>query len=52
MSWARRSAVIEVNDAGLMTVQLPAASDGAIFQAAMISGKFHGMMPVVTPMGS
>ena len=41
------SAVIEVNDAGLMTAQLPAASDGAIFHAAMMNGKFHGMIPVV-----
>ena len=44
--------MIDVSDAGLMTEQLPAAIDGAIFHAAMISGKFHGMMPVVTPIGS
>ena len=31
---------------------LPAASDGATFQAAMSSGKFHGVMPTVTPIGS
>ena len=51
-SWitrARSSAVTEVNDAGLMTQQLPAAIDGAIFHPAIRRGKFHGMTPVVTP---
>jgi len=31
-----------VGDAGLTTVQLPAASAGAIFQAAISSGKLNG----------
>ena len=42
-------AVMEVNDAGLITAQLPAASEGPSFQLAMMNGKFHGMIPVVTP---
>ena len=36
-------------DAGLSTEVLPAARAGAIFHAAMMSGKFQGMMPVHTP---
>jgi hypothetical protein len=31
---------------------LPHASAGAIFQTAIISGKFHGVMAPTTPMGS
>ena len=38
--------------AGLTTVQLPAASAGAIFQAAMSSGKLNGMICPTTPSGS
>ena len=34
-----------------MTV-LPQASAGAIFQTAMVSGPFHGMIPAQTPSGS
>ena len=30
---------------------LPAASAGAIFQASMSSGKFHGMIWAATPSG-
>ena len=41
-----------VGDAGLSTVQLPAASAGAIFQAAMSSGKLKGMIWPTTPSGS
>jgi len=41
-----------VFDAGLITVQLPAAMAGAIFQAAINRGKFHGMIWPTTPMGS
>ena len=41
-----------VCEAGLMTVQLPAASAGAIFHAAISSGKFHGMICPTTPSGS
>ena len=32
--------------------ELPAASAGPIFQAAMISGKFHGTIAATTPTGS
>ncbi len=35
-----------------MTTQSPAARAGAIFQAAMSSGKFQGMICPTTPMGS
>ena len=38
--------------AGLTTVQLPAASAGAIFQAAISSGKLNGMICPTTPSGS
>ena len=41
---AKSSAVSEVNSAGLSTTVLPAASAGAIFQASISSGKFHGMI--------
>jgi len=37
---------------GLMTTQSPAARAGAIFQAAMSSGKFQGMIWPTTPRGS
>ena len=33
-----------VGEAGLTTMQLPAASAGASFHAAMSSGKLHGMI--------
>ena len=38
--------------AGLTTVQLPAASAGAIFHAAISSGKLKGMICPTTPSGS
>ena len=40
---AKKSAVSGVELAGLSTTVLPAASAGAIFQASISSGKFHGM---------
>ena len=39
---AKASAVSGVNSAGLSTTVLPVASAGAIFQASISSGKFHG----------
>jgi hypothetical protein len=53
-SWmisASSSAVSGVVSAGLSTTVLPQASAGAIFQAAMSSGKFHGMIWPATPSG-
>ena len=53
-SWrisASRSEVIGVVSAGLRMTVLPAASAGAIFHAAMSSGKFHGMICPATPTG-
>ena len=47
-----RRELIGVSEAGLMTTQLPAASAGAIFQAAISIGKFHGMICPTTPIGS
>ena len=47
-----RSAVSGVCSAGLSTTVLPQARAGAIFQTAMTSGPFHGMMPAQTPSGS
>lgn len=41
-----------VCSAGLRTTQLPAASAGASFQAAIRSGKFQGMICPTTPSGS
>ncbi|MNC50758.1 hypothetical protein D3C75_1000210 [compost metagenome] len=41
-----------VSLAGFSTMQLPAASAGAIFQQAISSGKFHGMICATTPSGS
>jgi len=38
--------------AGLSTTQLPAASAGASFQAAISSGKLNGMICPTTPSGS
>ena len=49
---AKRSAVSGVSSAGLSTTVLPAASAGASFQAAIVSGKFHGMISATTPSGS
>ena len=42
----------EVSSAGLMTRLLPAASEGAAFQAAIMIGKFHGRTAPTTPIGS
>ncbi len=41
---AKASAVSGVNSAGFSTTVFPAASAGAIFQASIRSGKFHGMI--------
>ena len=54
-SWqssAKASAVSGVYSAGFSTTVLPAASAGAIFQASISSGKFHGMIWPQTPTGS
>ena len=40
-----------MNSAGFSTTVLPAASAGAIFQASISSGKFHGMICPQTPTG-
>ena len=54
-SWqssAKASAVSDVYSAGFSTTVLPAASAGAIFQASISSGKFHGMIWPTTPTGA
>ena len=51
-SSANASAVSDVYSAGFSTSVLPAASAGAIFQASISSGKFHGMIWPTTPSGS
>ncbi len=43
-SSAKRSAVSGVNSAGLRTTVFPVARAGAIFQASISRGKFHGMI--------
>ena len=48
---ANSSAVSGVVSAGLSTTVLPQASAGAIFQASISSGKFHGMTWPATPSG-
>ena len=48
---AKASAVSGVCSAGFSTTVLPAASAGAIFQASISSGKFHGMIWPQTPTG-
>ena len=48
---ASTSAVSGVVSAGLSTIVLPVASAGAIFHAAMSSGKFHGITAPTTPSG-
>ena len=48
---AKASAVKGVYSAGFNTTVLPAASAGAIFQASISSGKFHGMICPQTPTG-
>ena len=53
-SWiisASSSAVSGVVSAGLSTTVFPVASAGAIFHAAISSGKFHGMIWPATPIG-
>jgi len=47
----KSSAVSGVVSAGLRTTVFPAASAGAIFQASISSGKFHGMIWPQTPSG-
>ncbi len=41
-----------VRFAGFQTTALPKASAGAIFQAGVATGKFHGLMIATTPTGS
>lgn len=48
---AKNSAESGVVSAGFRTTVLPVASAGAIFQASISSGKFHGMTWPATPSG-
>jgi len=48
---AKSRAVNGVVSAGFSTTVLPHASAGAIFQASMSSGKFHGITWAATPSG-
>ena len=41
-----------VSLAGFSTMELPMMSAGATFHTAIMNGRFHGMMPAHTPMGS
>ncbi len=45
-------AVSGVSSAGFRTIVLPAASAGAIFHEAIVSGKFQGVIRPTTPSGS
>ena len=51
MTSASFIAVSGVVSAGFRTTVLPHASAGAIFHAAIRSGKFHGMIWPATPSG-
>ena len=46
------NALNDVCSAGLTITELPAASAGAIFQASINNGKFHGNTAATTPTGS
>jgi hypothetical protein len=48
---AKKSADSGVVSAGLSTTVLPQANAGAIFQASISSGKFHGITWAATPSG-
>ncbi|MDT4857704.1 hypothetical protein FQZ97_921380 [compost metagenome] len=43
---------LDVYSEGLITIVLPAASAGAIFQTVRASGEFHGVIAATTPRGS
>ena len=49
---ANSSVDADVNSEGLTTTVQPAASAGAIFQLANISGEFQGVIAATIPMGS
>ena len=51
-SSARRSTLSGDFSDGLSTTELPIASAGASFHAAISNGKFHGTMAPTTPSGS
>ena len=51
-SFMNSSSEADVNSEGLMTTVQPAASAGASFQVASISGEFQGVMKAHTPTGS
>ena len=51
-SSATASAESGVCSAGLSTIVQPAASAGAALRVIIAAGKFHGVMPAVTPIGS
>ena len=51
-SRAIASAVNGVCSAGFSTIVHPAASAGAAFRVGIAAGKFQGVMPAVTPIGS
>ena len=48
---ANFKAVREVVSAGFSTTVFPVANAGAIFHAAIIKGKFHGITCPATPTG-
>ena len=51
-SFATASAVSGVCSAGFNTIVQPAASAGAALRVTIAAGKFHGVIPAVTPTGS
>jgi len=46
------SEVTGVNSCGFSTIVLPAAIAGATLRASRAAGKFHAVMPPITPCGS
>ena len=51
-SLATASAESGVCSAGFSTIVQPAASAGAALRVTIAAGKFHGVIPAVTPTGS
>ncbi len=51
-SFATASAESGVCSAGFSTIVQPAAIAGAALRVIIAAGKFHGVMPTVTPIGS
>ena len=50
--WAGRPPPAATRAPAWVATVHPAASDGAVFQEASVTGAFHGMIAAITPTGS